>query len=119
MSRSSAQVRRSLSHPILDADGHFVEVWPLAHEEIADSIEQDGGRELRDRFLAGQAQRHGLGPRFVVGRHVHRVDHVLDQEQPPPARLLLAGELQLDVGCLGVVGDDAGQGAVGDADDDR
>ncbi len=56
MSRSSAEVRRSLSHPILDADGHFVELWPLAHEEIADSIEQDGGRELRDRFLAGQAQ---------------------------------------------------------------
>jgi predicted TIM-barrel fold metal-dependent hydrolase len=54
--RSSAEVRRALAHPILDADGHFVEVWPLAHAEIAASIEQDAGRELRDRFLAGQAQ---------------------------------------------------------------
>ncbi len=54
--RSSAEVRRSLPHPIVDVDGHFVEVWPLAHEEIAASIEREAGGELRDRFLAGQAQ---------------------------------------------------------------
>jgi len=31
----SAEVRRSLDHPVLDSDGHFVEVWPLAHTESA------------------------------------------------------------------------------------
>jgi predicted TIM-barrel fold metal-dependent hydrolase len=52
----SAQVRRAVDHPILDGDGHFVEIWPLAHAEIVDSIEEEAGRELRDRFLAGHAQ---------------------------------------------------------------
>ena len=53
-------------------------------------------------LLAGEAQGHGLRARVVVGRHVHRVDHVLDEEQAPAARLLLAGQLALDVGGLGV-----------------
>jgi predicted TIM-barrel fold metal-dependent hydrolase len=52
----SAEIRRSLDHPVLDSDGHFVEVWPLAHAEIIDYIEEEAGRELRDRFLEGQAQ---------------------------------------------------------------
>jgi len=52
----SAEIRRSLDHPVLDSDGHFVEVWPLAHTEIIDYIEEEAGRELRDRFLEGQAQ---------------------------------------------------------------
>jgi len=52
----SAEVRRTLDHPILDGDGHFVEVWPLAHAEIVDYIDQEAGREMRDRFLEGHAQ---------------------------------------------------------------
>src|SRR5688572_9886969 len=35
---------------------------------------------------------------LVVGGDVHLVDHVLDQEQAPPARLLQACELRFDVG---------------------
>ena len=53
---SSAEVRASLSHPIIDGDGHFVEIWPLAHEEILASVEREGGAALRDRFLAGYAK---------------------------------------------------------------
>ena len=57
MSRSSvAEVRRSLEHPIIDADGHFVEIWPLAHEEILTYVEAEAGVALRDRFLAGYAK---------------------------------------------------------------
>ena len=57
MSRtSSAQVRSSLSHPIVDGDGHFVEVWPLAHEELLAGVEREGGAALRDRFLSGYAK---------------------------------------------------------------
>ena len=36
--RSPAEVRRALDHPIVDGDGHFVEIWPLAHEEIVDYV---------------------------------------------------------------------------------
>ncbi len=57
MSQSSvAEVRRSLEHPIIDADGHFVEIWPLAHEEILTYVEEEAGAALRDRFLAGYAK---------------------------------------------------------------
>ncbi len=52
----SAEIRRSLDHPILDSDGHFVEIWPLAHAEIVDYIEQEAGPALRDRFLEGHAR---------------------------------------------------------------
>ncbi|MEE2665363.1 MAG: amidohydrolase family protein [Myxococcota bacterium] len=52
----SAEVRASLSHPVVDGDGHFVEIWPLAHEEILAYIEHEAGTALRDRFLAGYAK---------------------------------------------------------------
>lgn len=52
---ASARVRETVDHPIIDGDGHFVEVWPLAHEEITTYVEQEGGAVLRDRFLAGHA----------------------------------------------------------------
>ncbi len=52
----SARVREAVDHPIVDADGHFVELWPLAFEEIGAYLEQEGGSTLRDRFLAGHAQ---------------------------------------------------------------
>lgn len=52
----SARVRASVEHPILDGDGHFVEVWPLAHEEIVAYVEAEAGPALRDRFLEGHAQ---------------------------------------------------------------
>ena len=56
---ASARVRESVDHPILDGDGHFVEIWPLAHEEIVSYVEEEGGAALRERFLAGHAQPFG------------------------------------------------------------
>ena len=49
----AAQIRSNLSHSVIDADGHFVEVGPVLNDEIISYIEQDGGSTLRDRYLAG------------------------------------------------------------------
>ena len=39
------------SHPIVDADGHFVELGPLLNDEVIAYIEEMGGRELRDVYV--------------------------------------------------------------------
>ncbi len=48
----AAMVRRHLSHPVIDADGHLVELRPLLDEEILTYLEEAGGAQLRDRYLA-------------------------------------------------------------------
>jgi predicted TIM-barrel fold metal-dependent hydrolase len=53
----AAEVRAQLDHPIIDADGHFVEILPLLHDEILSYVEEAGGVELRDRYL-----RSGVAP---------------------------------------------------------
>ena len=58
----------------------------------------------------------GEGLAGAVGLDLHRVDHVLDEEQAPAAWLLLAGQLLLEVGLLGVAERPA-EPAVGDPDD--
>ncbi|HRE00274.1 MAG TPA: amidohydrolase family protein [Ilumatobacteraceae bacterium] len=50
---SAAQVRAGLSHPVIDADGHFVEVAPVMNDEIIAYIEDHAGKDLRDRYLSG------------------------------------------------------------------
>jgi len=50
MTVGSAQIRGQLSHPIIDADGHFVELAPLLNEEMLGYLEEMGGREVRDRI---------------------------------------------------------------------
>ncbi len=52
MSITSAAVRAQVSHPVIDADGHFVELAPLLHDEILANLEQIGGAALRERYLA-------------------------------------------------------------------
>ena len=46
----AARVRAQLSHPIIDADGHFVEIGPLLDEEMLTYLEEMGGRAVRDRY---------------------------------------------------------------------
>jgi predicted TIM-barrel fold metal-dependent hydrolase len=46
----AAEIRAGLAHPIIDADGHFVEVAPLLNEEMLAYLEEMGGREVRDRY---------------------------------------------------------------------
>ncbi len=47
----AARVRSRVDHPIIDADGHFVELAPLLHEEVITYVEDAGGAALRERFL--------------------------------------------------------------------
>jgi predicted TIM-barrel fold metal-dependent hydrolase len=47
----AARVRSRVDHPIIDADGHFVEVGPLLHDEVVTYVEDAGGGALRERFL--------------------------------------------------------------------
>ena len=49
---TATQVHDSLTHPVVDADGHFMELMPLLDDAIAADLEETGGRELRDRYLA-------------------------------------------------------------------
>ncbi len=51
--RDASTIRAGLDHPIIDADGHFVEIGPLLHDEIVSYLEEAGGARLRDRFLRG------------------------------------------------------------------
>jgi predicted TIM-barrel fold metal-dependent hydrolase len=50
MTSGSAQIRARLSHPIIDADGHFVELAPLLNEEMLTYLEEMGGPDVRDRY---------------------------------------------------------------------
>jgi predicted TIM-barrel fold metal-dependent hydrolase len=59
VSMTSSQVRAQLGHPVIDGDGHFVELAPLVDEALLSHLEAVGGRELRDRYL---------GERDLAGR---------------------------------------------------
>jgi predicted TIM-barrel fold metal-dependent hydrolase len=52
MTARSAAIRASLPHPVIDADGHFVEIGPLLHDELVAELEREGGAALRERYLA-------------------------------------------------------------------
>jgi predicted TIM-barrel fold metal-dependent hydrolase len=47
----ASEIRAGLSHPIVDADGHFVEVAPLINAEMLTYLEEMGGPEVRDRYI--------------------------------------------------------------------
>src|SRR6185437_4480175 len=47
----AARVRSQVDHPIIDADGHFVELGPLLQDEVISYVEEVGGGALRERFL--------------------------------------------------------------------
>jgi predicted TIM-barrel fold metal-dependent hydrolase len=51
----AARIRSGLDHPIIDADGHFVELAPVLDDALMASLEAEGGSPLRDRYLASRA----------------------------------------------------------------
>ena len=53
---TAAQVREKVDHPIIDADGHFVEIGPVLEEELVTYLEEAGGHQMRDRYLASWAK---------------------------------------------------------------
>ena len=50
---TAAQIRKELGHPIVDADGHFMELGPVVNDEIVSYLEEAGGAALREKFLGG------------------------------------------------------------------
>ncbi len=48
---TAAQIRQEIGHPIVDADGHFMELGPLMNDEIVSYLEESGGAALREKFL--------------------------------------------------------------------
>ena len=47
---TAAEVRRRVGHPIVDGDGHFLELMPLVNDEIMSYLEESGGTALADRY---------------------------------------------------------------------
>ncbi|HEV2369596.1 MAG TPA: amidohydrolase family protein [Acidimicrobiales bacterium] len=66
---SAAEIHRRLGHPVVDADGHYLELMPLVEDEIVAYLEEEGGSELRERYLHG-----GLRPFDTVQFQVDRAD---------------------------------------------
>ncbi len=55
MPDTAIEIRSRLGHPVVDADGHFMELMPLVDDEILSLLEETGGAELRDHY-----RRHAL-----------------------------------------------------------
>lgn len=56
--RTSARIRAELDHPIVDADGHLVEVMPLFEEYLRDMA----GDDIADRYIAAKGWAGAPGP---------------------------------------------------------
>ena len=52
----AAEIRAGLDHPVIDADGHFVELAPVLDDALIASLEEQGGSSLRDRVLGQSVQ---------------------------------------------------------------
>jgi predicted TIM-barrel fold metal-dependent hydrolase len=48
----SARIRRALGHPVVDADGHFIETLPVFRTFFLDYVKDLGGGDLAARFEA-------------------------------------------------------------------
>ena len=51
----AAKIRAQLDHPVIDADGHFVELTPVLDDALLASLEAEGGAGLRDRYRTDAA----------------------------------------------------------------
>jgi len=52
---SSAAIRRALNHPVVDADGHYIETMPILKPFLIDSVREIAGGDLARRIEAGAA----------------------------------------------------------------
>ena len=99
MSASSQQVRAGLSHPVVDADGHFLEVGPAFEEWFYEFAKEQGGREAAVEL----ARREGL---LYDQRVQGRYDGLTPEERwrrgvnRPPFWSLPAGTLDRATGYL-------------------
>src|SRR4051794_5195584 len=66
----AARIRAGLSHPIIDADGHMLELDPI----IRDYMRQVGGSQIEEKFFKYMGFGSTTGPTMVreltdVGQH--------------------------------------------------
>ena len=71
----ASQVRAALDHPIVDADGHFVELGPVLEEATA------GLTAIRGLRIIGTAAQKAAVISFILeGIHPHDLGTILDSE---------------------------------------
>src|SRR5260370_26676386 len=91
--RSPSEIRAGLKHPIIDADGHWVEYTPV----FADKMRKAAGDKAADGFLASQRrsphpprpatsepQKPRLALREPSGRPPTQTPHPPPPPMPPP-----------------------------------
>ena len=72
--RSAAEIRRSLDHPVIDGDGHLVEVGPV----FLDYLKQVGGPTMLERY------REVMEAAFVAWYHASPAERHHNQMCRPP-----------------------------------
>lgn len=51
----SSDVRRALDHPVIDADGHYIETMPILKPFLIESVREIAGADLAKKIEAGAA----------------------------------------------------------------
>ncbi|HLG89954.1 MAG TPA: amidohydrolase family protein [Alphaproteobacteria bacterium] len=51
----AAEIRRSLGHPVVDSDGHYIETMPILKPYLVESVRELAGKDLADKVAAGAA----------------------------------------------------------------
>lgn len=52
---SAAQIRKSLGHPVIDADGHYIETAPILKPFLVESVREIAGNDLAQKVADGVA----------------------------------------------------------------
>jgi predicted TIM-barrel fold metal-dependent hydrolase len=52
---SAREIRSHLDHPVIDADGHYIETMPILKPYVIDSVRELAGADLAKRIEAGEA----------------------------------------------------------------
>ncbi|MGE0384956.1 MAG: amidohydrolase family protein [Gammaproteobacteria bacterium] len=73
-SRTSAEVRRGLKHPVIDADGHWLEIFPI----FFDYIREVAGPAVLERY------RGGLGSRYQAWYRATPAERMRNRMRRPP-----------------------------------
>ena len=80
--RSAAEVRAGLKHPIVDADGHWLEYVPV----FAERMRKVAGDKAADGFLASQRRVPEIATataRWLIGSLSARLTSTLKPAHPP------------------------------------
>ena len=68
----SARIRERLDHPVIDADGHFIETGPVFQQFFRDfAVQHGGGLVLVDADLAGDPADGALGAALTLHQPEH------------------------------------------------